>query len=283
MLIWSRLQDVIGAAVRDLPEGSPAPKLFEADHEDNGAFSVNAGLLAARAAVLVAAGANQPLPAVLIIGLPARSDVGVSHGAGIGDDIDTLLEWPGAAYLQYGFSKDELRSTTAGIIEGAKAPLPSSMLTSRKDLLRASANVRHWLEGRVNNEEGALSDFSSVADGELKIAPEHLEPRDAIPKEHHDMLDRLYGLGTTARRYGLNFEDLSGIRNAMKDFEAAWRSLEQTRAHYRAQLSTADSALGKELAARVCAELEEVTGALERAIAATRQFDEQIHRGGAHE
>ena len=97
------------------------------------------------------------------------------------------------------------------------------------------------------------------------------------------MLDRLYGLETAARRYGLNLEVPSGIPNAMKDFEAAWRSLEQTRAHYRAQLSTADSALGNDLAARVCAALEKVTGALERAIAATRQFDEQIQRGGAHE
>lgn len=272
----------MAVVVTDLHSGSSGPRIFEVDHAEDGMFSADAGLGATRAALLEAVGIDRPLPAVLIVGLWATRDVGATPSAR--EDIGALLEWPGAAYLQFGFSKHELRSATARIIEGARAPLPQSMLSaSRTDLLRASSNVRHWLEGRLNNEEGALSDFSSVARGAMQIAPEHLEPRDAVPDEHQDMLDRLCMLGTAARRYLSIGEGLAGIQDSMRAFEAAWRSLEQTRARYLVQHSIAEPTLGTEFAASVCAELKEVVGTLERAIAATRQFDEQIRQRTANE
>lgn len=273
---WSYLRAAIVDVIPDRNGEAAFAMVFECDHDEGGAFSTRAGLRSARAAVLEAAEAQRPLPAVLIIGISARREFTTVDATSKDGGLTALLEWPGAAYMQYGFTVEELRATAARIVDGATAQLPSGLHVARVDLLRASSNVRHWLEGRLRNEGGALNDFYAEARGEIQLVREHLEPRASISKEHHEMLDRLFGLNAAARRYASNTSGVDGIRYAIDRFEAAWKSLEDTRACYLSQLTKADSALRMKLAARVCSALEQVTDALSLAIAETKRFDEQI-------
>lgn len=273
---WTRLRAAIEHVIVDRNGGESLPKLFECDHEEDGAFSALAGLRAARAAVLDAADARSPLPAVLVVGISARRTVTSFEIEGEGAAFATLLEWPGAAYLQYGFSAETLCAAAAAVVGGAKSPLPSGMHVTRGDLLRSSSNIRHWLEGRLRNEGGALEDFYAETRGEMQLVREHLEPRASISNEHQEMLDRLFGFEAPSRRYVPSASGFDGIRHAIDEFEAAWKSLEVSRATYLAQFACADSAQRMKLAGRVCIELERVADALKRAIAATKCFDEQI-------
>lgn len=279
---WYRLRAAIVEAILDHHAALELPMVFECDHEEsNATFSRLAGLRAARAALLAAVEAKRPLPAVLIVGISAEREVAnVNLSAARTDGgLAALLEWPGAAYMQYGFTRDDLSAAAARIIDGAKAPLPSCLHVARTDLLRATSNVRHWLEGRLRNERGALKDFYAAARGEIELVQEHVEPRVSVSKEHQEMLDRLFGLSAAARRYAPSTSGLDDIRHAIDTFETAWRSLEDIRSLYLAQLTKADPAARMRLATQVCSALEQVTDSLSLAIAETKRFDEQIQTG----
>lgn len=55
-------------------------------------------------------------------------------------------------------------------------------------ILRATSEVRHWIENRLRNTDLMLSDFGSVARGSVELHPSYLEPAVDISEEHQAML-----------------------------------------------------------------------------------------------
>ena len=278
---WRLLLRAIANALPGMEAGVPALRVFECDHNADGDFSQLAGLQAARIAVLAEANLGGAVAPVLVVGLHAnlaplfdRCGAGESGAA-------SLLTWPGAAYLQYGFTPRELQDAWERAVQGAVLPFSPGIVT-RDDVLRASSNVRHWLEGRLLYVGASLLDFGSAARGELHLVPAYLAPKEAISEQHQQMLDRLWDLSSAVSTHAPGSDGLTLIRQAMDRFEATWASLEVARAEYRLHLRAADNPQMSHLAVRVCEEIQSAMNNLSAAIAATRRFDDQIKRSWRH-
>lgn len=183
-----------------------------------------------------------------------------------------LFQWPGIAYLPYGFTKDQLIATARKVVEGANKPLPAGLLPTVSDALRLTAEVRHWLENRRRNTEGALINFESAKRGEKRLHDSHLEPVAAISEEHRAMLDRLWALEVPAERFARQIGGLAPLKAAIAGFETRWQALETARAALRA--SGAEE-WPKRLA-DVVMELRQVLEALSAAIRATLDVDREM-------
>jgi hypothetical protein len=272
---WPLLITAIAKALEEEKTTTQSLRVFECDHSDDGAYSPLAGLQAARTAVLGAARRGMSIPPVLVVGLSRGLSERGRRSDGSDEEVVGLLNWAGAAYLQYGFTRRALQEATARIIDGAAAPLPVYIVT-REHVLRATSNVRHWLEGRLRYEGASLLDFSSAARGEIRLVSAYLAPKAPISKQHREMLDRLWDLKPSVATYAPYSDGLTLIRQAMDQFEAAWSSLEVARAEYRLQLEIVDAVLSAKLAVQVCDELQSAMNALKAAIIATRRLDDQI-------
>lgn len=182
-----------------------------------------------------------------------------------------LWQWPGFAYLPYGFTKEELIATARGIIEGARTPLPPGLLPTPGDVLRLTSKVRHWLENRLRNAKAAMQTFERAAGGEYLHAS-HLEPVAAVSDEHRRMLERLWALTGAAARFAPQCGGLVPLKAAMTDFESRWQALEAVRASLREGGMEGRA----EWLAAAAREHRGVCEALSAAIMATSDLDAEI-------
>lgn len=170
---------------------------------------------------------------ILALGLLPLSEIR-HRVAGIADRRQILLlDWPGFAYLHYGFGADELLATARRLVEGACNPLPTGVCPAVPDVLRLTSEVRHWLENRRRNVDGARRDFESAERGEIVLDRAYFEPVEAISDAHRAMLGRLLVLEPLASRHAPRVDGLKGIHAAVNGFEELWVSLESTRAELR--------------------------------------------------
>jgi hypothetical protein len=269
MSVWQLLTDTVARALP--PDIATSLRLFHCDRDDKGRFVRFAGLARARNELLVEYYRTGACSAMLILGLFSLPEGGAGW-SGMAPELGMLLRWPGIAYLPYGFTRDELIATVRKIVEGAKEPLPPGLLPTVGDIMRLTSEVRHWLENRRRNTEGALMNCESAGRGEKRLHDSYLEPVAAISEEHRAMLDRLWMLEAPAARFAPRIGGLAPLKAAIAGFETGWQALETT----RAVLRTGGAEERPKSLADVVTELRQVIEALSAAIMATRDLDKDI-------
>lgn len=180
-----------------------------------------------------------------------------------------LFQWPGAAYLPYGCTKDQLIAAARKAIQGAKAPLPPGLLPTAADVSRAVAEVRHWLEGRLKNTEGAMFSFERATRGEIELHPAYLDSVPAFSEEHADMLERLWALDDLALRIAPDTGGLAPLKAAVAEFEERWRAIETACAILR----SGDIIRSSQFLADAAERYRSACEALSRAIASARSLE----------
>src|SRR5262249_39773387 len=98
----------------------PVPTIVFCDHDENGHFQRLAGLTRARVKLEGIHKQTGVCPSILLLGL---FSVGNNHNRRE-KEFSSLLQWPGIAYLPYGFTKEELIRAACRAAEGAKTPPP---------------------------------------------------------------------------------------------------------------------------------------------------------------
>lgn len=217
--------------------------------------------------------ASHPTGPILVVGLGTALQLNPAMSHLQEDKSRILFHWPGIAYLPYCFTKDQLIAAARKVIEGAKEPLPPELLPTVEDVRRLTAEIRHWLENRRRNIEGALKNFEDAAHGETQLHHSYLEPVTAISEEHRAMLERLWVLEVPAAQFAPRIGGLAPLKAAVAEFEARWQVLEGA----RAALGTAGA---EEQAGRLSSavtEFRRVCEALSMAIAATRDLDKELN------
>ncbi len=146
-----------------------------------------------------------------------------------------LLQWPGFAYLPYGFTKDELIATAERIVADAGQPLPPGFLTTSLDVLRLNSEVRHWLENRQRNVLGITETVERAATGDITLHTSHFDPVPAISEEHQSMLQRFWDLDEPVARLAPGIGGLTALRAVVTCLESQWQLLEAIKASLRAE------------------------------------------------
>lgn len=203
---------------------------------------------------------------VFVLGLGSASQSIISRSTD--DKQRALFQWPGIAYLPYGFTQEQLIATARQVVEGAKQPLPAGLLPTVSDVLCRVDAFQHWLEGRQNNAKGSLDIFESVERGEIRLNDSNLEPVTAISEKHRAMLDQLWDLEIPAAWFAPRIGGLAPLKNSIAGFETRWQALESARTALRAG-GTEERAKGL---SNVVLELRLVCEALSAAIMATRDL-----------
>ncbi len=218
----------------------------------------------------------RPAP-IIVMGLAPTPGMAASRMASGDRHLLTLLEWPGVAYMQYGFTRAQLIATARRVVEGAKAPLPFGLLPKPDDVLRVTSEIRHWLDNRRINVTGMLNDFRSALRGN-EISPFHLDPQPAVSEDHRKMVDRLWAYESLAVDLAPTTGGIVPLRAAMDEFEQAWSAFEVTRAIYRREIESVGT--GKDHVESVVNQLEKVVEAVCEAIEATRTLDAALQKKG---
>lgn len=269
LLVWQLLSDTIARALP--PDTRASLRLFHCDRDDKGRFVRFAGLAHARNELLAEYYRTAAYPAMLILGLFPLPEDGAG-GSGMAPELGVLLQWPGIAYLPYGFTKAQLIATARKVVKGAKEPLPPGLLPTVGDVLRLTSEIRHWLENRRRNTEGALMNFESAWRGEKQLHDAYLEPVTAISEDHQVMLDRLWALEVPTARFAPRIGGLAPLKAAIADFDTRWQALETARAALRA--SGAEER--PKCLADAVTELRQVIETLSVAIMATLDLDKEL-------
>ena len=200
-------------------------QIFACDLNEDGAFVRFAGLDSARAALMAPRDDTADPPAILILGLLPPPEQGVGASA--------LLQWPGAEYLRYGFTQEQLVEAADTAVRGAKAPRPCGLLPSDGDfhLLRG---VRHWLTNRLRDLDQARNTLDEVLRREGRLNESHLEPIAAMSDKAQSEVERLCALEELeTRMVPGGGEGPTAIRRAMDEYKLRWQDLEQSRAALR--------------------------------------------------
>jgi hypothetical protein len=269
MSVWQLLSDTI---THKLPsEMAGAVRLACCDQDETGMFARFAGLSVARNELLADHYRTGVCTAVIVVGLFPLPEDGPSHSV-LAPVIGALFQWPGIAYLPYGFTREQLIATVRQVIEGARTPLPQGLLPTVGDVLRLTSEIRHWLENRLRNTECALNDFESARRGEIQLHRTHLESVAAISEEHRAMLDRLWALEVPAGRFAPRTGGLGPMKTAVAEFETRWQALEAA----RAALRTSGAEGREEHLAEAVTEFKRVRDALSAATMATRKLDNEL-------
>lgn len=259
-----------GAICRTLPpEIGRCLRITFCDRDEDGAFVRFAGLRQARTALLKAYEQSGVCPPILVLGLfpPPAVD-----GSMPDRELAALLQWPGVAYLPYGFTRERLVAAAHAAVEGARMPPPPGILPSAADILRLTSEIRHWLENRLRNTKGALSDLEAACRREKPLHASYLEAVAAMSDAHRAMLDRLCALEALAAHLAPATGGLGPTRTAIETFETRWQALEVVRVALR---ETADEQ-GTTYLAELRESLLGVCEALSTAIAATRNLDSEL-------
>lgn len=263
---WQRLVATVERVLAS--EGCGALHVLPCDRDRNGCFNRYGGLTMAREALVREHYRGQNHRAVLLLGMLPLSTESVVLMTG----VTALIGWMGFARLPYGFTCDELISTARRIIAGAKAPLPSELLQPIDDILRHTSEVRHWLENRLRNSQGALSNLEKAARGEIRLHSAHLDPVTSVSEEHRAMLDRLWALDAPANLYAPRMGGFRPLKTTLDEFESHWQALEVARAVVRAT----GIDCGEDGMRDMVRHLEQVCIALAEAIGATRELDREL-------
>lgn len=269
MSVWQLLSDAI---TRTLPlEMAGALRLVCCDRDETGMFASFAGLSVARNGLWDEHYRAGVCTAVIVVGLFPLPEDGPSDSV-LAPVIGALFQWPGIAYMPYGFTREQLIATARQVIEGARTPLPPGLLPTVGDVLRLTSEIRHWLENRLRNTEGALNDFESARRGEIQLHRTHLDPVAPISEEHRAMLDRLWALEVPAGWFAPRTGGLGPMKTAVAEFETRWQALEAARAALRAS-----GAEGREEhLAEAVTEFKRVRDALSAATMATRELVNEL-------
>ena len=268
---WERLHTSVVETVSW--ETARQVRLFSCDRDEDGTFARFAGLDSARTALLVAEQHSTSRPAVLVLGLLQPPEVG---GGSIRERAGAaLLQWPGARYLRYGFSREQLLDAANSAIQGAKEPLPSEVLASGGDVRRHMSKIRHWLENRLRNGDGARNALEAELCGGMTLHESHLEPVAAVSDAHRGMVERLWMLERPAVQMAPGVGGLAVVRGAMDEFERRWGKLEE----FRAALRGAPSGERRKRLAAMREQQDKVREALSAAIGALDDLDGELDAG----
>lgn len=269
MSTWQLLSDAITRMLP--PDMTGALRVVYCDRDENGLFARFAGLSIARNELLADYYRSGVCTAVIVVGLFPLSDRDHNESA-LAPVAGALFQWAGVAYLPYGFTRDQLIAAARQVIEGARRPLPSGLMPTVGDLLRLTSEIRHWLENRLRNTEGALKDFEGARDGKAQLHRSYLEPVAAISEEHQAMLDRLWALEVAVNQFAPRTGGLGPLKAAVAEFEIRWQALEAA----RAALWATGAEDSKERLAQAVTELERVRDALSTAIMAARNLEDEL-------
>jgi hypothetical protein len=233
-------------------------------------FQPFGGLQAVREFLMLQKGQGEPSQPILVFGFQSEllvRDKANAYWPGSG----ALFDWPGAEYLRYDVTPDELRAAAKRVIAGAKQPFPKNLLPqSPNDLLRISSEVRHWLENRRTNVMGMLNNFRGALQGE-QLSPFHLNSQPALSKDHQDMVNRLWTYESLAAELSPANGGIAPLRAAMDEFEQTWFDFDAAREGYRLALESVGA--GKDRIESVISQLEKVIAAVSKAIEATYTLD----------
>jgi hypothetical protein len=264
------LADAILAA---LPaEIAPKPLIMFCDRTEDDEFQRFAGLTSVGRAIAI----ERPdaYPAILLLGLFPKETKNYTSEE---KELEALLQWPGIAYLQYGFTREELITKARRAAEGAKTPVPPKLLRTaielvRDDLTRLVEDLHHWLNGRLNNTEGALKGFRNAARGAVELDPGHLKPLMAISGEHQRVLDRFCKRKAEIERFAPRSGGVEPMKAAVEQFKEQWEKLEVARAALRSRIGP----IPKELLRDVVHKLESVRGPLASAFAIVDGLQQEL-------
>lgn len=246
---------------------SRLPTIVFCDRNDDGKFQRFAGLARVRWELESHHQKTDSYPSILILGLfPLAASVVSSQERG----LVALLKWAGIAYLPYGFTSDELIAAADKAVKGGQAPLPPDLLPTNEDILRAIAEVRHWLENRLRNTQGTLIDFRNTLKLGIELHSEHMQPMMAMTEAHRQMLERLWVLTGPIERAPENAR--LTLKEAVDDFDTCWQRLEVV----REQLRLSSAGVRKKLLGEACHEIEHVRSALAVAIDAANRLSKEI-------
>lgn len=261
-------------AIEGLP-GRPSIRFCHRTGNDYENFQPFGGLQAAREFLMRQKNQSVPFQPILFFGL--HSEILVRDKANVyWTGSGALFDWPGAEYLRYDVTPDELHAAAKRVIEGAKQPLPKSFLPKDpSDLLRISSEVRHWLENRRTNVTGMLDNFRGALRGEW-LSPFHLNSQPAISKDHQEMVNRLWAYESLAEELAPANGGIVPLRAAMDEFEKAWSRFDTARENYRLELES--GAAGKDRIKFVISQLEKVIAAVRKAIEATYTLDAALQK-----
>lgn len=268
---WVGLSDLVRRSLRESLKTADAIKLYELDHAADGVCFPMAGILVAASELREAIRDGRPTSPVLIIGLQqtldaARSSDETTHAL-------ALFDWPGAAYLPYGFSEAELIGTARRILEGANSPPPVHFGAHAADAVALSAEIRHWLTNRRRNTEGALKNFHAAACNERRLHATHMVPIEAISRQHRNLLARFEKLLRFMGTMDSEATSAASLMAAVRQFESSWSAVEDARTALRAAHDGGNEGAYASAAEGACLALLKVRDALSAAIDATRRFD----------
>lgn len=215
-----------------------------------------------------------PVP-IIFIGLASTLEIVASRWEKDDEYLLELFQWDGAAYLQYGFTIEQLLVTARRVIEGGKAPLPSGLLPKPDDVLRVTSEVRHWLENRRINVTGMLDNFCGALRGE-RLSSFHLNSQPAISKDHQEMVNRLWAYESLAAELAPANGGIVPLRAAMDEFEQAWSAFDAARKSYRLELESGE--VRRDQIESVINQLEKVIAAVRKAIEATYTLDAALQK-----
>ncbi len=260
--------------LESLPE-KPSIWFCHRTGSDYESFQPFGGLQAAREFLMIRKNQGIPFQPILIFGFQSEilvRDKANEYWQGSGE----LFDWPGAEYLRYDVTPDELRTTAQRVIEGAKQPFPKHLLPQDpSDLLRISSEVRHWLENRRTNVTGMLDNFRGALRGE-RLSPFHLNSQPAISKDHQEMVNRLWAYESLAAKLASANGGIVPLRAAMDEFEQTWSGFDTARESYRLELECGKT--GKNRIESVISQLEKVIAAVRKAIEATDTLDAALQK-----
>ena len=235
---WSILHREV---VRALDGEADKVRVFPCDLDEHGAFVRFAGVESALSELRQFSGSPEAWPAILIVGLfpsPSADAVSLCEKA-----ATALLDWTGAGYLRYGFDQEALKKAAGAVIRGAQRQSPCDALAKTEDIWRRSSEaedirrgiseVRHWLENRLRNIDGARVALEAELRGEAALHNSHLEPVAAMSEAHRRMIERLWTLGASMAWWAPKAGGMDAIRDTMTEYELRWAELEHARAALR--------------------------------------------------
>ena len=188
-------------------------------------------------------------------------------------DETKVLKWPGIQYLRYDADDTALAKAVQSCLRGSTEPVPECLFVTVGDITPQISEIRHWLENRLRNTNGALHDFKAAERGEIRLHPNHLEPVDAISSEHQAMLDRFRALESDMLRLVPEAAGLKTFSAAIGNFQSHWQALETAKETLRNAPSVEHS---RPAVSQMIEAQKRSRDALETAIAATRELDNEL-------
>ncbi len=268
---WAELCNLVRQSLRMSIGEAGAIQLHELNHASDGACIPMSGLLAAASNLREAVSSGRSPSPILVIGPELTLDL-----AKRSDEVTqalALFNWPGAAYLPYGFNEAELIGIAQRILKGASSPPPVHVGAHVGDAVALSSEIRHWLTNRRRNTEGALKNFNAAARDERHLHPAHLVPIEAISRQHRNLLARFEKLTRFLGILDSEATSAASLMAAIRQFESCWSAVEVARAAVRAAHDGGDQYAYAGAASGACEALFKVRDALSAAIDATRRFD----------